>query len=55
MYSAIDSKELRVVNSVVREFCQKHYEFRAFKQYLKYNHIDLTGKVILDVGCGLET
>jgi ubiquinone/menaquinone biosynthesis C-methylase UbiE len=52
LYSAIDSKELKVVNGVVRGFCQKHYEFRAFKQYLKDNHIDLTGKVILDVGCG---
>jgi len=52
MYSAIDRKELTLVNSAVREFCQKHYEFRAFKQYLKKNHIDLTNKAILDVGCG---
>jgi ubiquinone/menaquinone biosynthesis C-methylase UbiE len=52
LYSAIDIKELRVVNSGVREICQKHYEFRSFKQYLKDNHIDLSNKVILDVGCG---
>jgi len=52
LYSAADSKEMKVVNSAVREFCQKHYEFRAFKRYLKDSHIDLTGKVILDVGCG---
>lgn len=52
MYSAIDRKELKIVNSVAREFCQKHYEFRAFKQYLRNNHIDLTNKAILDVGCG---
>jgi ubiquinone/menaquinone biosynthesis C-methylase UbiE len=52
LYSAIDSKELKVVNSAVREFCQKHYEFRSFKGYLKSNHIDLINKVILDVGCG---
>ena len=52
MYSAADSKEMKLVNSAVREFCQKHYEFRAFKRYLKDSHIDLTGKVILDVGCG---
>ena len=52
MSSAIDTRELKLVNSAVREFCQKHYEFRAFKQYLKNNHIDLTNKVILDVGCG---
>jgi len=50
--SAIDKKELRLVNSVVRGFCQRHYEFRAFKKYLKKNHIDLINKVILDVGCG---
>jgi len=48
----IDRKELRLVNSSVREFCQKHYEFRTFKQYLRKNHVDLTHKVILDVGCG---
>jgi len=52
LYSAADSKEMKLVNSAVREFCQKHYEFRAFKRYLKDSHIDLTGKVILDVGCG---
>ncbi len=52
MYSAADSKEMKLVNSAVREFCQKHYEFRAFKRYLRDSHIDLTGKVILDVGCG---
>jgi ubiquinone/menaquinone biosynthesis C-methylase UbiE len=50
--SAIDEKELKLVNSAVREFCQKHYEFRAFKRYLKGNHIDLNDKVILDAGCG---
>ena len=51
LHAVIDKKELRLVNSSVREFCQKHYEFRTFKQYLKRNHIDLTDKVILDVGC----
>jgi len=50
--AAIDKKELRLVNSAVRGFCQKHYEFRTFKVHLKKNHIDLTNKVILDAGCG---
>jgi len=50
--TAIDRKELRLVNSAVRGFCQKHYEFRTFIRYLKKNHIDLTSKVILDAGCG---
>lgn len=52
MDTAIDRKELRLVNSAVRGFCQRYYEFRAFRGYLKKNHIDLTNKVILDVGCG---
>ena len=52
MDAAIDRKELWLVNSAIRGFCQRHYEFRAFKGYLKKNHIDLTNKVILDVGCG---
>jgi len=50
--TAIDRKELRLVNSGIRGFCQKYYEFRAFQGYLKKNHIDLTNKVILDAGCG---
>ena len=52
MDTAIDRKELRLVNSAVRGFCQKHYEFRTFRRYLKKHHIDLTNKVILDAGCG---
>ena len=52
MDTAIDKKELRLVNSAVRGFCLRHYEFRTFRGYLKKNHIDLTNKVILDVGCG---
>jgi len=49
---AIDKKELRLVNSTVRGFCQRHYEFRVFRKCLEKNHIDLTNKVILDAGCG---
>ncbi len=52
MDRAIDRKELRLVNSAVRGFCLRHYEFRTFRKYLKKNHINLTNKVILDVGCG---
>lgn len=52
MQPYIDRKELNYVNCAARDFCQKHYEFRAFKQYLKKNHIDLINKTILDVGCG---
>ena len=52
MDAAIDKKELRLVNTSLRGFFQRHYEFRTFKEYLRKNHIDLTNKVILDVGCG---
>ena len=48
----IDKKEQKLVNSTIRGFCQRHYEFRTFQKYLKKNHVDLTGKVILDAGCG---
>lgn len=52
MDAAIDQKELWLVNTPVRRFFQRYYEFRAFKRYLRNNHINLTNKVILDVGCG---
>lgn len=52
LHWAIDRKELRLVHSLARELCQKHYEFGAFKRYLRSNNIDLTNKIILDVGCG---
>jgi len=52
MQPFIDHKELSYVNCAARDFCQKYYEFRSFKQYLKKNLIDLTNKTILDVGCG---
>ena len=48
----IDKRELRFMNSAVRQFFQKHYEFKIFKKHLKKNRIDLTNKVILDAGCG---
>ena len=52
MYAVIDKKELKLVNSAVRKFFQRHYEFWTFKKYLKKNHVDLINKEILDVGCG---
>ena len=44
--------EFLAMNNYVRRFLQKHLEFKIFKQLLKKHNIDLTGKVILDVGCG---
>lgn len=48
----IDERELKFVNSPLREFFQKYHEFRIFRGYLARHHIDLTHTVILDVGCG---
>jgi ubiquinone/menaquinone biosynthesis C-methylase UbiE len=48
----MDQKELWFMNSPCRRFFQKWCEFRIFKKHLKKNQIDLTDKVILDVGCG---
>ena len=48
----MDKKELRFMNSPIRQFFQKYYEFKLFKKYLKKNRINLTNKVILDAGCG---
>jgi len=48
----MDPRELKFLNTPVRRFFLKHYELRIFKQFLKKNEIDLTGRVILDAGCG---
>jgi len=48
----LDQRELKFINSPIRKFFQKFYEFRVFRQFLKRNGIDLTNKVILDAGCG---
>lgn len=48
----IGKTQLKMVNSRIRQFFQKHYEFRLFKKLLEKQHIDLTGQAILDAGCG---
>jgi len=48
----LDQRELKFINSPIRRFFQKYYEFRVFRKLLKRNNIDLTHKVILDAGCG---
>lgn len=48
----MDPRELKFLNTPVRRFFLKHYELRVFRQLLKKNEIDLTGRVILDAGCG---
>jgi 2-polyprenyl-3-methyl-5-hydroxy-6-metoxy-1,4-benzoquinol methylase len=50
--SYMDRKEFSYVNCAARNFCQKYYEFRYFKKYLRNHNIDLNKKTILDVGCG---
>jgi ubiquinone/menaquinone biosynthesis C-methylase UbiE len=48
----MDRKELMFVNSSIREFFQKHYEFKIFKTFLTTNNIDLHNAVMVDAGCG---
>jgi len=48
----IDDKELKFMNSPLKGLMQKHIEFRIFKTLLSSLNVDLTGKVILEVGCG---
>lgn len=50
--NTIDKKELKFMNGRVRQFFQKHYEFKTFKGFLKSYGIQLEDKTILDVGCG---
>lgn len=44
--------EFYAMNNPVRRFIQKYGEFRVFKQFLKKQKINLSGKVIIDAGCG---
>lgn len=48
----IDKKELFLMNSPLKKLIQKYLEYNIFKYFLKRHKIDLTGKVILDAGCG---
>ena len=44
--------EFIAMNNAPRRWVQKYYEFPIFKKQLKRNNIDLTGKIIMDGGCG---
>jgi len=44
--------EFRAMNNPVRRWLQGHIEIKAFQHQLKKNNIDLTGKVLMDGGCG---
>lgn len=44
--------EFLAMNNPLRRLIQKRLEFVIFKQSLRKHSIDLTGKVILDAGCG---
>lgn len=44
--------EFYAMNNPVRRFIQKYGEFRVFKNFLKKQKINLSGKVIIDAGCG---
>ena len=44
--------EFYAMNNPVRRCIQKYGEFRLFKKFLKKHKINLSGKVIIDAGCG---
>ena len=44
--------EFYAMNNPLRRFIQKYGEFRVFKHFLKKQKINLSGKVIIDAGCG---
>jgi len=44
--------EFIAMNNPIRRSVQKRVEFRLFNKFLEKHGIDLTGGVILDVGCG---
>jgi ubiquinone/menaquinone biosynthesis C-methylase UbiE len=44
--------EFWAMNNPLRRVLQKHLEFRVFEQLLHAHRIDLTGKIIIDAGCG---
>jgi hypothetical protein len=44
--------EFLAMNNPLKRWLQKHVEFRVFRRHLEKHHIDLTGKAILDAGCG---
>jgi ubiquinone/menaquinone biosynthesis C-methylase UbiE len=44
--------EFLAMNNPVRQWLQKHVELRVFRKHLERRGIDLSGKAILDAGCG---
>jgi ubiquinone/menaquinone biosynthesis C-methylase UbiE len=44
--------EFYAMNNPIRRFIQKYWEFKIFKNILKKQKINLSGKVIIDAGCG---
>jgi ubiquinone/menaquinone biosynthesis C-methylase UbiE len=48
----MDTKELKFMHSPFKRLMQKHLELRIFKHFLSSLNLDLTGKILLEVGCG---
>ncbi len=44
--------EFIAMNNPVRRLIQKYIEFKILKKFLKKQNINLSGKVIIDAGCG---
>jgi ubiquinone/menaquinone biosynthesis C-methylase UbiE len=48
----LNTIEFKDMNKPLRRFVQKYVEFKIFKDFMKRHNVNLTGKVILDAGCG---
>ena len=44
--------EFHAMNNPIRRIVQRYIEFQLFKVFLRNHNIDLTGKALLDAGCG---
>lgn len=48
----IDDQQLEMINSPLRMFFQKHYEFPLMCSMLKHQSVSLKQTTLLDAGCG---
>lgn len=48
----LSEQEFLAMNNPVRRMVQRYVEFRIFRQLLKKHNVTLTGRAILEAGCG---
>lgn len=48
----MDAREIKLMNSPLRHAFQRYYEFPLWRRWLAQHGLHLTGKAVLDAGCG---